>query len=419
MNISIKTSLPGPKAQHLISEQYQKYMGLVDYPYPFIHKGEGSGCYVKDVDENVFLDGVSQLGTVPLGYCHPRLSSISKKYSGKTPLKFAGHDFYPIEHGEMLVEVASTLPNPLDSIFFINSGAEAVENAIKICYRNKPSAKFGISFYGAFHGRTLGALSMTCSKSGYKKHYPEIPVKRLPYPTDENYQQVLADLEKVLNHDADPATIGYIIFELVQGEGGFNIAPKPFVKELREITAKNEIPLIVDEVWTGMARTGKFWCFEHYNIVPDVLTSAKALQVAATITSKKLFPKEGGAISSTWGGGSIMDLAMGREVIRTIRDEHLAENASKIGSYILKLLEELQNRNAFIGNPRGLGLMAAFDLPSGKHAIDLMNWCYKHGLLILPCGKKSVRIAPPLVCDKETADELMSTIEEGVKELRE
>ncbi len=417
MKVEIKTRLPGPKAEKIIKEKFEKYMGLVAYPYPFIYGGDGRKCYVKDIDENVFLDFVSQIAVQPLGYNHPRMCEVSSKYAGKAPLKMAGHDFYPIEHADLIEEIAKISPTNLNSVFLINSGAEAVENAIKICYRHKPSAKVGISFYGAFHGRTLGALSLTCSKSMHKKHYPEIPVKRLNYPTRENYQQILDNFEKILRHEADPTNIAYVIFELVQGEGGYNIAPKEFVKELRNITKKEAIPLIIDEIQTGIGRTGKFWAFEHYGITPDVFTSAKALQVGATITTREMFPKEGGAISSTWGGGDILDMAMGSEIIKTIKEEKFLNNVTKMGDYLLKRLKEVAERNSIIKNPRGLGLMVAFDLDSHDKAEKLMQLNYQSGLLSLTCGKNSMRLIPPLIINEEESDEGVKILEENLKKL--
>ncbi len=418
MTIHLTTSLPGPVAQRLITEKFEKYMGLVAYPYPFIYGGDGRKCCVQDIDGNTFLDFVSQIAAQPLGYNHPKMCAVSQKYAGKAPLKLAGHDFYPVEHGDMIEAIANTAPALLDSVFLINSGAEAVENAIKICYRHKPMAKTGISFYGAFHGRTLGALSLTCSKAKHKKHYPEIPVRRLPYPTQENYEEVLASFENILHYECDPSTVAYVIMELVQGEGGYRIAPRKFVHALRVLTKKEGIPLIVDEIQSGVGRTGTFWAFEQYGITPDLFTAAKALQVGATVTSKELFPKEGGAISSTWGGGNIMDMAMGVAIVTAIREEHLLDHVKKMGTYLLRRVTELSEKYPLITHPRGLGLMVGFDLPTAELAEKLMQKSYQQGLLTLTCGKNSMRLIPPLIVTTEEIDEGMDVLERSVRNLQ-
>jgi 4-aminobutyrate aminotransferase len=310
------------------------------------------------------------------------------------------------EHLELIEALLSVSPSSMDAAFLVNSGAEAVENAIKICMRSRPGTKFGISFEQGWHGRTLGALSLTNSNSVHKSGYMRLPAMRLPF--NENAGDAL---ERILRSEASPDEIGFVILEHVQGEGGYNIAPKKMVSDVRKIAQDNGIPYISDEVQAGMGRTGKWWAFEHYGIVPDVFTSAKALQVGAVVSGRKLFPQESGALSSTWGGGHIMDLALGMKTIEIIRKEKLLEKNARSGQYLLKALDGING----IASQRGLGLMLAFDLPDIDTRDDVVTECAKNGLLVLGCGIRSVRLIPPYVVGKEELDSAAEIISGAVK----
>src|SRR3989344_2833750 len=409
--INLKMKLPGPSVASAL-KRIEKHIGLYDPPYPFVYGGKGQGVYCEDLDGNTFMDWVSQIACQPLGYNHPRMLEVAKKYSNKSPLKLAGHDYYSIEHIELLEEVASTLPEELQSIFLINSGAEAVENAIKIAYRKKPSAKVGISVHGAFHGRTLGALSCTNSKTAQKKNYPEIPVRRISLNNAD-------ELNRLLKYDVDPENVAYVIAEAIQGEGGYKFADKQWLQDLRRITAANNIPLIIDEVQVGMGRTGKWWAFQHSGIMPDIITSGKALQVAATIGKKEMFPTESGSISSTWGGGDLINMAMGLEIIKTIKEENLLDKIKVLGEYLLKRLKELEQKYSIVTNARGLGLLLAFDLPNGEIRNKLVDLNFEKGLLTLGCGPHSLRIIPPYIISEQEIDIGIDILEQNLKLLSE
>ncbi len=407
--IAIKTQLPGPKTKEALS-RFEKHIGLFDPPYPFVYGGKGNRVYCEDLDGNVFMDWASQIACQPLGYNHPRMLAAAKKYANSAPLKLAGHDYYSLEHLELMEELATITPAELNRFFLINSGAEAVENAIKVAYRRKPNAKIGISVQGAFHGRTLGALSCTNSKTAQKKHYPEIPMRRITLNS-------IDDLHRLFRHDVDPENVAFVIAEAVQGEGGYRFASKEWLQELRKITAENNITLIFDEVQSGMGRTGKWWAFEHAGITPDIITSGKALQVAATIGKKEFFPTESSSISSTWGGGDLFHMAMGLEIIKTVKEENLLENVRTSGAYLLKRLQELQSKYQILSNSRGLGLMIAIDLPSADIRNRLVNLNFQKGLLTLGCGSHGLRIIPPYIISKSEIDEGMAILEENIKAL--
>lgn len=399
--INIKTSLPGQKSLNVLTK-LKKLTGDYFDPYPFVHSNKGQGCYFQDLDNNVFLDFSSQIASNPLGYNNQELKQVIKKYFSIQPLKFAGQDFAVEEHLKLLEELLSITPKNLNAAFLINSGAEAVENAVKICMRKNEKAKFGIAFEGSFHGRTLGALSLTNSKQLYKKNYFTIPNKVLSYS-----EKAVDELENLLkNHSSEE--VAFVILEPIQGEGGYNIASKEMIKGLRKITRENKIPFISDEVQTGMGRSGKWWCIENFDIIPDVMSAAKALQVAATVSNRNMFP-EPGAISSTWGGGHKLDLALGAKTIQIIKKNKLLNNVNKQGKYLRKRLNEL---NKF-SNVRGLGLLNAFTLPNEKLRNDLVIECLKNGLVLLGCGHESIRLIPPYIIKEKEIDEAINIIEKS------
>jgi len=405
--ISLKTAVPGPKSSVILRKLKAKNGGWF-VPYPLVHSGRGKGVYCEDIDRNIFLDFASQVATNPLGYNYPELVGIVKSYN-QAPVKFAGQDFSVEEHLRLIENLVSIAPKKMDSAFLINSGAEAVENAIKICMRSRPGTKFGISMEGAFHGRTIGALSLTGSKAVQKKGYLRIPTKRLPY-TEKAGER----LERIIEHEASPEEIGFVIIECVQGEGGYRIAPDKMVKGLRKVTKKHRIPLICDEVQSGMGRTGKWWAFQNFGIEPEVFTSAKALQVGAVVSSRRIFPKEPGALSSTWGGGGIVDLALGMKIIEIIKKEKLLARNRKTGSYLLKGLRSIPGTS----NHRGLGLMTAFDLPNPNTRDNVVIECIKNGLIVLGCGKQSIRMIPPYIIERKEIDEGLEVMEQAVRTCR-
>lgn len=403
MEPKIITKIPGPKSAKILN-RLKKLNGGYAGMYPFVHNKEGSGCYFKDIDGNTFLDFASQVGSITLGYNNPELKQVIAQYSKYHPVKYAGQDFAVKEHLDFIEELITITPKGMNAAFLINSGAEAVENCLKIALRKQKYAKFGISFEGAFHGRTLGALSCTNSKAVHKKHFLSIPMKRLPFN-----ESALEGLQRIIEQEAHPSEIGFIIIEPIQGEGGYNIASEGLIKGLRKFTKEHDIPFIADEVQTGMGRTGKWWALQHYNITPDIMASAKALQVGAAIANRKLFPEEG-AISSTWGGGHILDLAVGLETIRIIKRKKLLGYIQKMGLYLVKRLIELQEKNPKIKNARGKGLMVAFDMPSKQEKDSFIKECLKKGLVMLGCGKSTVRLIPPYIVSEEEIDKAISII---------
>src|SRR3989344_3746882 len=397
MKPKIKTQLPGPKSEIIIKKIRKLNIAYSD-PYPYVHSKKGDGCYFKDVDGNLFLDFASQIASNPLGYNNKELNKVIKSYR-KHPIKYAGQDFNVKEHADLLEGLLTITPKGLDKAFLVNSGAEAIENCIKLAMRKQKKVKFGISFQNSFHGRTLGALSYTHSKTIHKQNFFSLPNKTLPFSED-----AIDKLKKIIKQDS-ASSIAFVLMEAIQGEGGYNVAPEKLVKDVGKITKSYSIPFIIDEVQSGMGRTGKWWAHEHFNISPDIMSSAKALQVGATIASKK-FEVEPGSISSTWGGGHILDMAIGLKTIEIIKKKKLLNNIKKIGIYLKKGLDDLN-----LENVRGKGLMLAFDLQNKNIRNNFVIESLKQGLVLLGCGERGIRVIPPYIVSKKEINQALEILE--------
>ncbi|MEM3064878.1 MAG: aminotransferase class III-fold pyridoxal phosphate-dependent enzyme [Candidatus Nitrosotenuis sp.] len=406
MEHHIKITPPGPIASRIISTM-KAHTYDSTFMYPLVIKG-GHGCIIEDVDGNEYLDFTSSVGACPLGYSHPDILEVLKEYSTNGAHKIAGQDFYTEEHAVLAEKLVTILP-PDFKVFFINSGAEAVENALKIAYR-KMGPLVGIGCNNAFHGRTLGALTFTSSKPLYKLNFPELPVLRIKFCTTDDDPEIDA-AEKILKENK----AAFIISEVIQGEGGYFVASKRFIKNLRELADRYGVPLILDEVQSGLGHTGKWWAFEHYGVKPDIMSIAKALQVGATAFDKRLEPADRGVISSTWGGGARIDLAVGAKIIDVIKRDRLLENAAKMGLLIKKGFSEIVGKKG-ITDVRGLGLMIGVECESKERRDKVLLNMFRHGLLALGAGQKAMRIIPPLIITEEQANEGISVMHEACVE---
>ncbi|MGI0037033.1 MAG: aspartate aminotransferase family protein, partial [Nitrososphaera sp.] len=349
--------------------------------------------------------------TCPLGYSHPAVLQVLSEYSKNGAHRIAGQDFYCKEHAELSESVKSIIPSGF-KMFFVNSGAEAVENAIKLAYRKMstqtPSLLPGVSCVNAFHGRTLGALSFTQSKPVQKAGYPELPVLRIKFCTNDNDQE-LDSVQNIL----EQTKVAFIMTEVVQGEGGYNIASNRFIQTLRRCSEQYGVPLVLDEVQSGMGRTGKWWAFEHYNVKPDIMTAAKALQVGMSAYDARFDPSEQGALSSTWGGGNRIDMAVGTATIDVIKKDRLLENATAMGQRLQRGIADLsKDIKSGITGVRGLGLMIGMEFDSKSRRDELINKAFRKGLLLLPAGQKAMRVIPPLIINGEEVDEGLDLLQE-------
>ena len=402
------TNIPGPKSRKLVDE-FKNITYDSTFTYPLVFK-TGRGCVIEDIDGIEFLDFTSNIGSCPLGYSYPDILDVIKEYSSseRGVHKIAGQDFYCEEHFDIASKLLS-ISKKNSKVFFINSGAEAVENAIKIAYK-KMGPLIGISCNGDFHGRTLGALSFTMSKDLQKTNFPELPVKRIKFCTSDSDPEI-NQLESLIKE----YKVAFIITEIIQGEGGLNVASKLFIHHIRKLADEYKVPLIFDEVQSGMGRTGKWWAYEHYGIEPDIMTVAKALQVGATVYDKGYDPPEPGVLSSTWGGGSRIDMAIGTKIIEIILKNNLLSNSQKIGDVLLKNFVDIVGINGLI-DARGIGLMIGLEFDTKVTRDFIVNSLFKKGLLILPAGMKSIRIMPPLIINEEEAMKGFSLISDTIHE---
>ena len=394
----------GTRANKIIGEiQDTSYNST--YTYPLVIKN-GERCNLEDVDGNKFLDFTSNIGSCPVGYSHPEILEVLKKYSSNGTHKIAGQDFYCEEHAQIAKRLLSVCPRN-SKTFLINSGAEAVENAIELAYK-KIGALPGVSCINAFHGRTLGALTLTYSKEIQKANFPELPIKRIKFCTSDNDDQI-DYLENLLKLHK----VAFVISEIIQGEGGLNVASKKFVSNLRNLTRQYGVPLIIDEVQSGMGRTGHWWAYQHYGIEPDIMTVAKGLQVGAVVYERSYDPGEPGVLSSTWGAGNRIDMSVGVKIIEIIESQHLLDNAKRMGAKLLSGLSELIGRSDII-DVRGLGLMIGVELSQKSIRDETVVSLFNNGLLVLPAGNKSIRIMPPLIIQEDEINKGISILNDVI-----
>ena len=410
------TQMPGANARKFTAFS-KKYAATTTLEEGFVWARDkpALGPWCTDVDGNTILDFASHISSAPLGYNHPEIVALMQRMKPADPDRYAGTDFLagyscasedceiptPGHLHQKVVEITKQFG--FDCAFFSNSGAEAIENAIKICYNARHMEGYGVCFDGAFHGRTLGALSLNRSKAVQREYYPQIPnIVSFPYCTCKNRcvcgwrtksrkGQIENRFHQWLDSESGmvkPEEVSYVIIEPVQGEGGYNFPRREFIRSLYKEAQEYGIPVISDEIQSGLGRTGKWWACEHYDVKPDVIAAAKGLRVGATISKKKMFPREKGRISGTWSEGNALASAVGYKTIEIIQKEKLLRNAEKAGNYFLKRLRELMRHKSVI-DVRGLGLMDAIEFDMKKTRDTVIDRCLKKGLLVVGAGYKS------------------------------
>ncbi|OYR58454.1 aminotransferase class III-fold pyridoxal phosphate-dependent enzyme [Halorubrum halodurans] len=414
------TEFPGERAQEWV-DYHHRSAAPSTYVYEFVwdRTAPATGPFCTDVDGNVLMDFTSHVAAAPLGYNNPLITEPLEEFGVVDPTKIAGQDFYvsdgkppgeatpgPADLMDRLTDITSHYD--MDTVFLSNSGAEAVENAIKISYDDADGAKYAITFEGAFHGRTLGALSLNRSKSVYRRDFPEMSgVHDVPYCDDRTCSAdtcscgFFADGESKLREKLDPKAghidpdeVAYLIMEPIQGEGGYRFPSEAFTDEIADLVEEHDITLIADEIQSGLGRTGEMWGADNYAIEPDVITSAKGLRVGATVSRSDVFPEETGRISSTWGAGDVVGALQGSLTIDAIREEGLMENASERGRQFLEVMRDADPEG--VVDVRGKGLMLAVEFDTTDRRDEVVDRAVQHGLLTLACGRKVIRILPPL-----------------------
>lgn len=413
--VRIRTRLPGPKTRKVVSAT-EKFGVRSTHHYPMSIK-DGDGVFLQDLDGNWFLDFHANIASTAVGYKHPALMKVLEKYCKTGAHKIAGQDFFSSEHSDLLKTMHKITPKNLSKTFLVNTGAEAVENAIKFAYRRRGPFP-GISCDGGFHGRTLGALTFTHSKAVQKKNFPELPHHIMRFYEEGKHVCTEGmcenDFKSMVEESGKPA---FVLMEVIQGESGYKPADKTFIKSIRKISKREGVPLIFDEVQSGLGRTGKWWAFEHYGITPDIMSMAKALQVGAVCSTKHYAPTEPGAVSTTWGGGHRIDMAIGLKTIEIIQKEKLVKNAAKQGTYLKGALQDMAEENNCVTDIRGLGLMVGAECQNVKKRDKIIFECYKNGLNIFSVGKKSIRFCPPLIIKQREIDLGLSILEKAIKKV--
>lgn len=425
----LKTKLPGPKAQALL-ERDQRYMSpSYTRIYPLV-VARGSGAVIEDVDGNLFLDMTAGIAVTATGHCHPKVVAAIQDQATKL-LHMSGTDFYYEPQIDLAQRLAESAPGPsAKRVFFTNSGAEAMEAALKLArwHTGRPRA---VAFFGAFHGRTYGAMSLSGSKVVHRRGFaPLVPdIHHVPFPRGRDVHfdtkqvdRAVRDIEQTLfKRVAPPEEVAAIFVEPIQGEGGYHVSPPGFLVALRELCDRHGILLVVDEVQTGMGRTGKLFALEHWGVEPDIMCLAKGLAsgmpLGVIIARDTVMDWPPGSHASTFGGNPVSCRAS-LATLDLLEAEYIA-NAAKRGEQLQRGLRELQKRHANIGEIRGLGLMVAMDItrPGDPDALEhderdeIVEAAFHQGLLLLGCGEAALRFCPPLCVNAEQIDKALQILD--------
>ena len=421
----IVTPLPGPKAQAIITSDHRYISPSYTRSYPLVAE-RASGAIVEDPDGNRFLDFSAGIAVVSTGHCHPDIVRVIQDQAASL-IHMSGTDFYYRQMPEVASKLSALIPDGKDwRCFFGNSGAEAIEASIKLA-RYATRRHQLIAFHNSFHGRTMGALSLTASKPVQRKRFGPLlaGVTHIPYPNPYHPplgakaetvgEAVLQYLEEVVfRTTVPPDEVAAIVVEAIQGEGGYVVPPANFLKGLQEIAHNYGILIIADEVQSGMGRTGKMFAFEHFDCQPDIIALAKGIAsgmpLGVMMARSDLMTWEPGAHASTFGGNPV-SLAAALATIRLLQDQYIA-NSAKVGAFLKSRLVALMAQHPRIGDVRGFGLMIGIQVvrDPGTREWDpalrdaLIQECFNRGLLVLGAGPSSIRISPPLVIDEEQAE---------------
>ena len=437
----IITALPGPNARRVLAGDTEYISPSYTRSYPLVAKS-GRGIVVTDVDGNEFYDFSAGIAVTSTGHCHPEVVAAIQRQAAEL-IHMSGTDFYydhMVQLAQRLSKIAP-MPGP-HKVYYGNSGAEAIECALKLAryHTKRPNI---IAFYGAFHGRTMGALSLTASKPQQRRRFtPLMPgVTHVRYPDvyrgcsggaqdAERFALGCARFieDKLFKTTLAPEEVAAIFVEPVQGEGGYVVAPTIFMQELRRICDRHGILLVVDEVQSGVARTGKWWAVEHTGVAPDMVCMAKGLAsgmpLGVTLTRSEIMDWVPGSHASTFGGNPVC-IAAALATLDVIEKEHLIDHSAEVGAYMMTRMSSWTTKHKLVGDVRGRGLMIGVDIVKDKSTKEygaaerdqIIERSFEHGVLFLGCGPSSIRLCPPLVVTKEEADVAMDVLEESIKEV--
>jgi 4-aminobutyrate aminotransferase len=437
---AIKTELPGPKGRAIVEADAQYVNPAYPRPDFKLIAERGEGVWVTDVDGNIFLDCNAGVAVCSTGHCHPEVVQAIQDQAAQL-IHMCGTDYYYSLMPDLAKKIGELVPiNGPTRTHFANSGTEAVECALKVAMHATGREKF-ISFFGSFHGRTLGSLSLTSSKSaqrlGFKRQ--ALDVIHLPYPNEYRNpftaemcgrggaaEGALNWIENLLfKTTTPPEEVAAIVVEPIQGEGGYVPAPEGFLTGLRRICDEHGILLIVDEVQSGMGRTGKMFATQHYGVAADIVCIAKGiasgLPLGLCVARADLMDWKKGAHASTFGGNPVC-IAAALKTIELLERE-LVSNAAVVGDYLKNGLQKLMAKHECIGDVRGQGMMLGVEFVKDKTSrqpdADLRDRVemasYQRGLILLGCGANSIRWSPPLILTKENVDVALEIFDDAIK----
>lgn len=433
---TIKTRLPGPNARKWIRLDNTVVSPSYTRMYPLVAQ-KGRGLWITDVDGNEFLDFTAGIAVCATGHCHPEVVGAIKAQADEL-LHMSGTDFYYTPQIRLAERLAKLVPGKApQKVYFGNSGAEAVEAAFKLA-RWHTRRNLNIAFYGAFHGRTMGALSLTASKTIQKKNYnPLVPgITHIPYaycyrcPYRLSYPgcgiycvQWIEDT--LFRTTLPPEEVAAVILEPIQGEGGYIVPPPEFHRELKKIADKYGILYVADEVQSGMGRTGKMFAMAHFGVEPDIIALAKGIAsgmpLGAMVARADIMNWEAGSHASTFGGNPV-SCAAALATIDLLKKQ-LIRNAALQGNRLMSGLRALQKQYECIGDVRGKGLMAAIELvedretktPAHQMRAGIIQAAFQKGLLLLGCGANSIRFSPALTVSDDEIDTCLTILEEVIR----
>jgi 4-aminobutyrate aminotransferase len=425
----VRTALPGPNAQLLLERDARYVSPSYTRVYPLVVE-RGSGAVIQDVDGNLFLDFTAGIAVASTGHCHPHVVAAIKDQADKL-LHMSGTDFYYEPQIDLSQRLAEGGPGTSPKrVFYTNSGAEALEAALKLARWHTGRSR-AVAFFGAFHGRTYGAMSLSGSKVVHRRGFsPLVPdIHHVTYPRGchgcdapgAGCACVRAIEDTLFRRTAPPEEVAAVFVEPIQGEGGYYVPPKGFLPALREMCDRNSILLVADEVQSGMGRTGRMYAVEHWGVEPDIICLAKGIAsgmpLGAMIARSEVMDWPSGSHASTFGGNPVSC----RAALATLDllEGGYVRNAAERGEQLRQGLLRLRQRHGQIGDVRGLGLMTAMDIvkshdpytfdPAGRDAV--VDAAFHSGLLLLGCGESAVRFCPPLCITAEQVETALQVLD--------
>jgi 4-aminobutyrate aminotransferase len=427
--------VPGPKARDLVSRDQRVMSPSYTRDYPLVIE-RGIGSVVTDPDGNRFLDLTSGIATTATGHCHPYVVQAIQEQAGRF-LHMSGTDFYYEQEVALAERLAKLAPMSGDNrVFFTNSGAEAIEAAFKLA-RHQTGRQHVIAFWGAFHGRTFGAMSLSGSKAIHRKRFmPMVPqITHVTYPnpfrpaerlgTGSVVDFTIDEIEHtVFRREVGPEEVAAIFVEPIQGESGYVVPPADFLPRLRELCDRYGILLVADEVQCGMGRTGKLWATQHVGVEPDIVASAKGIAsgmpLGAIIAREEIMNWPPGSHASTFGGNPVACAAS--QATLDLLEGGLIANAAKVGAHLIERLREVQRDLPIIGDVRGQGLMVAAELvatpqcqcPASETRGQVVRECFRRGVLVLGCGESAIRFSPALTISEQQIDAAIAVFRDAV-----